>query len=256
VARPTFVQPRPGTANQVNKAARRLALLRTELLAGGELEPGQGKQAVADMGLVEGWREMHAAPLRATSASLRHYVRPRSAKASAHVFVTQRLKKFSTILDKLNRYPKMQLSRMEDVGGVRAILPSQDAADEVARRLRKNWTVHRYRDYVRDPKRSGYRALHLIVVKKGVKIELQLRTAFQDLWANQVELDSRYLRVDFKSGKGSEAVHAYYVAMSEFFAMREASEEPPEKFMADLTSRYRLAKPYLASSRTRRDDGR
>lgn len=94
------------------------------------------------------------------------------------------------------------------------------------------------------------------MVKKGVKIELQIRTGFQDLWANQVELDSRYLRVDFKSGKGSEVVHAYYVAMSEFFAMREASEEPPEKFMADLTGRYRLAEPYLASSRTRRDDGR
>ena|GEM_PF-3722306 len=83
-----------------------------------------------------------------------------------------------------------------------------------------------------------------------------MRTGLQDLWANQVELDSRHLRVDFKSGNGSEAVHAYYVAMSEFFAMREASEEPPEKFMADLTSRYRLAKPYLVSSRTGRDDGR
>jgi putative GTP pyrophosphokinase len=152
MSRPAFIQPRSGTASQVNKAARRLAELRAELLTGVQLGTDQGKQVIADMGLVEGWREMHAAPLRATSANLRHYVRPDSAKASANVSVTQRLKKFSTILDKLNRHPKMQLSRMEDIGGVRAILPSQDAADEVARRLRKNWTVHRYRDYVRDPK--------------------------------------------------------------------------------------------------------
>jgi len=109
----------------VNKAARRLALLRSELLAGIQLDADNGAQAIIDMGLVEGWRELHAAPLRATSANLRHYVRPRSAKASANVSVTQRLKKFSTILDKLNRYPKMQLSRMEDVGGVRAILPAK-----------------------------------------------------------------------------------------------------------------------------------
>jgi putative GTP pyrophosphokinase len=252
MSRPAFVQPRSGTASQVNKAARRLAQLRTELLGGAQPSPEQFAQSIADMGLVEGWRELHAAPLRATSANLRHYVRPYSAKASGNVSVTQRLKKFSTILDKLDRHPKMQLSRMEDVGGVRAILPSQDAADEIARRLRKNWTVHRYRDYVRDPKPSGYRALHLIVVKKGIKIELQLRTGLQDLWANQVESDSRQLRVDFKSGKGSEAVHAYYVAMSEFFAMREASEKPPEKFMADLTDRYRLARPYLASSQKER----
>ncbi|HEY2631139.1 MAG TPA: RelA/SpoT domain-containing protein [Solirubrobacteraceae bacterium] len=256
MSRPAFVQPRAGTVSQVNKAARRLAQLRIELLSGAEFGPEKGRQAIADMGLVEGWRDMHAGPLRATSANLRHYIRPHSATSSANVSVTQRLKKFSTILDKLNRYPTMQLSRMEDVGGVRAILPSQDTADEVTRRLRKNWTVHRYRDYVRDPKPSGYRALHLIVVKKGVKIELQIRTALQDLWANQVELDSRYLHVDFKSGKGSELVHAYYLAMSEFFAMREASEEPPEKFMVDLTSRYRLAKPYLTSSQTRSDDGR
>jgi putative GTP pyrophosphokinase len=252
VSRAVVVQPRSGTASQVNKSARRLADLRAALLAGAQLDPRQGKQALADIGLVEGWRELHAAPLRATSANLRHYVRPYAVKASGNVSVTQRLKKFSTILDKLNRHPKMQLSRMEDVGGVRAILPSQDAADEVVRRLRKNWTVSRYRDYVRDPKPSGYRALHLIAVKQGVKIELQLRTALQDLWANQVESDSRQLRVDFKSGKGFAAVHAYYVAMSEFFTMREASEEPPEEFMADLTHRYRLASPYLASSQKER----
>jgi GTP pyrophosphokinase len=248
VSRPAFIQPRLGTASQVNKAARRLAELRVEVLAGVKLAPERGEQAITDMGLVEGWREMHAAPLRATSANLRHYVRPYSANDSTNVSVTQRLKKFATILDKLNRHPSMQLSRMEDVGGVRAILSDQAAADEVARRLRKNWTVHRYRDYVRDPKQSGYRALHLIVVKKNVKIELQIRTGLQDFWANQVESDSRYLRIDFKSGKGSEFVHAYYVAMSEFFAMREASEDPPERFMADLTRRYVLARPYLGSS--------
>jgi GTP pyrophosphokinase len=253
MSRPAFVQPQLGTPSQVNKAARRLAKLRIELLAGAKLTSAQGGQAITDMGLVEGWREMHAAPLRATSANLRHYVRPYSTNRSAkNVSVTQRLKKFSTILDKLERHPTMQLSRMEDIGGVRAILPDQPAADDVARRLRKNWTVHRYRDYVRNPKTSGYRALHLIVVKKGVKIELQLRTGLQDFWANQIESDSRHLRVDFKSGKGSAAVHAYYVAMSEFFAIREASEEPPEEFMVDLTRRYMLARPYLGSSQKER----
>jgi putative GTP pyrophosphokinase len=256
MSRPAFIQPHIGTASQVNKAARRLAELRVVLLEGESPSKDEWNTVIKDMGLVEGWRELHAPPLRATSANLRHYVRPDSVSSSANVSVTQRLKKFSTILDKLNRHPTMQLSRMEDVGGVRAILPSQQVADRVARRLRKNWTVHRYRDYVREPKHSGYRALHLIVVKKGVKIELQLRTVLQDLWANQVELDSRHLRVDFKSGRGSEAVHAYYVAMSEFLAMREASENPTERFMIDLTDRYRLAQPYLASSRTRSDDGR
>ncbi len=161
--------------------------------------------------------------------------------------VTQRLKKFSTILDKLSRYPTMRLTAMEDIGGVRAILPTQAAADDVARRLRKNWKVHRYRDYVRTPKDSGYRALHLIVVKQGVKIEVQVRTHLQDFWANQVERDSRHLRVDYKSGRGHDAVHAYYVGMSELLAMTEASTVPSDDFSAELRRRYMLAEPYLAS---------
>jgi ppGpp synthetase/RelA/SpoT-type nucleotidyltranferase len=94
---------------------------------------------------------------------------------------------------------------------------------------------------------SGYRALHLIVIKQGVKVEVQLRTFLQDFWANQVERDSRYLRIDYKSGKGAELVHAYYVSMSELFAMREASIEPSQDFNSELLSRYRLAQPYLGS---------
>lgn len=177
------------------------------------------------------------------NANLRHYVREYGDEAS----VTQRLKKFATILDKLDRYPAMQLVTMEDIAGVRAVLPDQAAVDAVARRLRKNWTVHRARDYVRNPKESGYRAVHLIAVKKGVFIEVQLRTLLQDLWANQVEHDSRSLGTDFKSGRGEAEVHAYYVLVSEMFAMREAGHEPSHDFMRELVSRYRLAKPFLSS---------
>jgi putative GTP pyrophosphokinase len=159
--------------------------------------------------------------------------------------VTQRLKKFSTMLDKLERHPTMRLTAMEDIGGVRAVVPNQDNADQIARRLRKNWQVSRYRDYVREPKDSGYRALHLIVLKQGCKIEVQLRTVLQDFWANEVERQSRALRVDYKSGKGSHEVHEYYVVMSQFLAMREADTEPSEDFMSELVRRYRIARPYL-----------
>lgn len=41
--------------------------------------------------------------------------------------VAQRLKRVPTIAGKLLREPGMKLSRMEDVGGVRAVLPSQEA---------------------------------------------------------------------------------------------------------------------------------
>ena len=239
---------------QVNRAARYLADLRGRLLAGqvafDDLPQAEVKRILECAEKIEGWRERHAGPLRNANANLRHYVRPYAALGQDLVSVTQRLKKFSTILDKLGRYPRMELTRMEDIGGVRAILPAQEAADEVARRLRKNWKVHRYRDYVREPKDSGYRALHLIVAKQDVKVEVQLRTYLQDFWANQVERDSRHLRVDYKSGRGAEPVHAYYVAMSELFAMREASIEPSREFNIELRNRYTLARPFLGQDDT------
>lgn len=69
---------------------------------------------------VDGWRASHALPLGRVNAGLRYYVR-KVGVASPEV--TQRLKRFATIADKLQRQPRMVLSRMEDIGGVRAILP-------------------------------------------------------------------------------------------------------------------------------------
>jgi GTP pyrophosphokinase len=234
---------------ETNRACKRLAKLRADVVAGNvafeTMTDEEWSALYPDIELVESWRQLHARPLRNASVNLRHYVRPYSA--SRDVSVTQRLKKASTILDKQLRYPSMRLTKMEDVGGVRAILPTQESADEIARKLRRNWKIHRYRDYVREPKDSGYRALHLIAEKSGFKIEIQLRTFLQDYWANQVERDSRHQAVDFKSGKGHDAVHSYYVAMSELLAMREASKEPSQDFSIELRRRYMLARPFLTS---------
>lgn len=126
------------------------------------------------------------------------------------------------------------------------MLPDQAALDDVLKRIRKNWRPHieRVRDYVLTPKPSGYRAKHLIVVKKERRIEVQLRTPLQDTWANQVEADSRWA-ANFKAGQGHQAVHDYYVVVSELFASREGGVEPGEDFMQELVRRYEQAQPYL-----------
>lgn len=115
----------------------------------------------------------------------------------------------------------MKLARMEDIGGVRAILPSQDACHRVASRLRKNWTITRFRDYVADPKDDGYRALHLINRNRGRLIEVQLRTGFQDSWANAVEADARLLAPGLKFGGGSQELREFYVALGELGAQAD-----------------------------------
>lgn len=40
--------------------------------------------------------------------------------------VSQRLKRLPTIEDKLRRLPRMDLSSMQDIGGCRAVLDTQD----------------------------------------------------------------------------------------------------------------------------------
>lgn len=43
------------------------------------------------------------------------------------------------ILEKLVRMPAMDLTRMEDIGGCRAVLQNPDEVDGVLRRIRNRW---------------------------------------------------------------------------------------------------------------------
>lgn len=201
--------------------------------------------------LVKWWREQHAKPLRMVNANLRYY----TGKLPGGGFVTQRLKRHNTIVDKLVREPRMQLTRMEDIGGCRVLVQNQADAYALARDLRKNWTIKRFRDYVETPKPSGYRALHLVNTRRERAIEIQIRTPLQDFWANEVERDTRRLGQDFKSGAGPDAVHAYYVAVSEVLAVQESGAAPDKDLMEHVSALYRAAEPYLRR-RSHRDQGR
>lgn len=154
----------------------------------------QAREAIA---VIDWWRSEHAQPLSRVAANLRYYV-----SEAGEPVVAQRLKRVPTIAGKLLREPTMKLSRMADIGGVRALLPDQAAAYRVAGRLRRNWTITKFRDYVSEPKEDGYRALHLINRHRGRLIEIQLRTPHQDVWANLVEALSRDAYPGLKFGQG------------------------------------------------------
>jgi ppGpp synthetase/RelA/SpoT-type nucleotidyltranferase len=199
--------------------------------------------------LVDEWRAAHARPLKSINANLRYYVRKQGVESE----ITQRLKRFSTILDKLQREPRMVLSRMEDIGGVRAILPHQDQIDAIVRDLESQprWTIRRKREYIEGregPKTDGYRAVHVIVAKAGYFIEIQLRTPWQDAWAQSVEQDTRRLGARLKFGAGPDDLREYYVMVSELFAIRERGEEPSQEFMLDLSKQFAATRSYFPES--------
>jgi putative GTP pyrophosphokinase len=137
------------------------------------------------------------------------------------------------MIDKLGR-EQGNVTQMHDVGGVRAVLPSLGHVSAVRRRLVKSWTIVRVRDYIAEPKTTGYRALHLIVRRMGYPIEVQLRTIGQDIWANQMEELERQRGIGVKFGAGPALLHAQLAALSDAIARFDAGELSPDELVATV----------------------
>lgn len=150
--------------------------------------------AIHSSGIAEAWRACHAYPINTFRATLSRKISKLRLREST---VAQRLKRMPTILNKLVREPSMNLDRMQDIGGVRAILRSyRDVKRLVNEYKRKNsrfyHELHKEKDYITHPKPDGYRGVHLIYKYnnpqkqgreyKGLLLELQIRTRHQHAW--------------------------------------------------------------------------
>ncbi|GGJ20667.1 GTP pyrophosphokinase [Paenibacillus hunanensis] len=111
-------------------------------------------------------------------------------------FVTGRVKKISSILDKAKRLdvPRDQLDTgIEDIAGIRIMCQFVEDIRWVAQyiRARKDLTVLYEKDYVTNFKESGYRSFHMIAEypvqtafgQKIVLAEIQIRTLAMNFWA-------------------------------------------------------------------------
>jgi len=164
--------------------------------------------------------------------------------------VSQRLKRMTTILDKLGREPTMRLASMQDIGGCRAVLSTTREVRRVEQRLKKNRPPIRYSDYIIAPRESGYRAIHVVVGygdEFGVRrsVEVQLRTKVMHEWAITVERLSGRLRDDLKSGRGPQELLILLAAVSEAMALEERGETVSEALNRHITELRAAAVPYL-----------
>ena len=66
------------------------------------------------------WRSSHMLPL----SNIRALVDSRLKKLSINCIVGQRLKRMPSIIGKITRFPDMSVSTMQDVGGIRIIVPN------------------------------------------------------------------------------------------------------------------------------------
>lgn len=113
--------------------------------------------------------------------------------------IKTRLKAPKSILEKMERIGKPPTvenieRELSDVAGVRVICSYVDdiykLADMLA--LQDDIYILKTKDYIRNPKESGYRSLHLIIEvpiflakeKRYMRVEVQLRTIAMDFWAS------------------------------------------------------------------------
>lgn len=173
------------------------------------------------MAAVWEFRQTFAYPMTKVSANLRYYV---SKFNGGEVVVAQRHKRLPRIIHKLERHQRMRLSQMQDVGGCRAVVRSQQAAFDILGGVRDNWDVVRVDDYVSVPRDTGYRALHVIVKRDSCAVEVQLRTEGQQTWADEVErLDGRTAHL-LKDGEGPADALNYTRQLSDLIAKVDAGE--------------------------------
>jgi len=111
--------------------------------------------------------------------------------------ITFRLKSPASIRDKLRKKglpasARIAACALRDIAGLRVVLSDVDAVYSFASLLRESSALCCFaeHDYIRWPKRSGYKSLHLLVqiavsgVDSPVPAEIQLRTLQMDEWAS------------------------------------------------------------------------
>lgn len=186
--------------------------------------------------LANRWRACHAYPINTFQATLRRHVKG----FSGDPIVAQRLKRMPTVIDKLKRYPNMKLTTMQDIGGVRTVLTTVDDVYKLADEYRNNkYFVHELtdeKDYIQTPRDAdGYRSLHLIYKYKnklnpiydGLRLELQIRTKLQHVWATAVETMDTLLGQALKYRQGDKAWQDFFAITSSAFAYMEHARPVP-----------------------------
>ena len=197
--------------------------------------------------IIDNWRAAHAYPMNTFAIHLKHLV-----GEIPNALVVQRLKRLDTIIKKLERFPSMQLYRMQDLGGCRVIVPKIEDVYNVVSSLRKSrirHIEHNYKDYIATPNpNTGYRGYHLIYNYKsdkktdynGMQVEVQIRTQLQHLWATAVETVGLFTDNGLKFNQGSQDWLQFFKYASALFAIEEMSALPegistnPKAIISDL----------------------
>lgn len=213
---------RPAYDRQTINAAAR------ELLERGNNASQEAREAV------ENWRNSHFFPHRMFVGMLRRM----APDADAKVMVSERRKRLKSILKKLHDEPTMRFTQMQDIAGCRAVVGPLKSVYALEQAYRSSRTKHQFKthkDYIKEPKGTGYRSLHLVYAYHSkrndfyndLKVELQFRSTLQHVWATAVETVGTFRGESLKSGQGNSDWLRFFALMSAYIASKEKSEPVP-----------------------------
>lgn len=224
-----------------------------QLLAKGD---GSVHDNIRSIILVSDWRASHAYPINTFQSTLRSKLENYSSDS----IVAQRLKRMPTIIDKLRRYPHMQLTTMQDIGGLRAVLESMKdvrmLGEEYKERSRFRHELVEEKNYILFPRsEDGYRSHHLVYKYRSaqnptynsLRVELQIRTILQHVWATAVETMGTFLGQALKSRQGDQDWLDFFAVTSSAFAHQEESPLVPRFAHLSLEETYRAVAKAEAS---------
>ena len=195
------------SGNQINKAGKIIA------------DPfSTSKEREEALVILNNWRAAHAYPLQVICSNLR--------QKNPNAIVVQRLKRLESITGKIQRFPEMQLYKMQDLGGCRVIVDTIEQVYNAIDRYKFSRIRHilkREYDYIANPKESGYRSYHMVyqfhseskdTYNKNMFIEIQFRTKLQHMWATAVEMMGIYTKSNLKSSQGDYDILRFFTLVS------------------------------------------
>ena len=209
---------------------------RTQVRKAGSISTNFNDSSIFDLiwaeEVMSNWRAAHAYPMHATLITLRRH----AVNVDPGAIVVQRLKRRPSIIKKLERFSSMKLDRMQDIGGCRAVVSTNEMAASLLGRFSDRRTkdqLHKVVDYVHAPQITGYRGYHVIYKYGGTKeayeglfTEVQIRSLIQHAWATAVEIIDTYTMQALKSSQGQREWLDFFMYASAEFAKLEGCPVP------------------------------
>ncbi len=131
-------------------------------------------------------------------------------------------KSTTSITEKLRR-ESIRLTQIQDIAGCRIIVADITSQDEVVKSLSGLFEDITIIDRRQQPS-HGYRAVHVVVKHDRKLIEVQVRTALQQLWAELSEKFSDIFDPMVKYGGGDEFTRTVLTNQSSIIATEELLE--------------------------------